>query len=384
MKLASHFFISFLLTLITSVYANPARAMTCEEVHIVASARVVNSNLLETRYKLDEAKVGSPKLNLNPVQSVSLVGELLYDRLTFSFAEQMPVNARFAINLSKDNFVHIATFGLNSSSHAKLVDHLKKENIDKLLSSIPYLFRNKYFEVTALTDAKGYNYLKITPVFAWELSFPVTSHVLTGFATRETDLIRPYQGQLISPHEKIRLDLMEQKTCQQTFATCGLASFLKTAIPKGMNISERQLLELTNTFRIKELEEVFGANPGLSLAQLAKFLSSLGEKLNFTVKEVQIKGPADLAAFEKSVIAAANGSGIDVIVNYASPLVGRPGGGHFTPIGGFNRVTKEVLLSEVNIAMNPAFWVHITNLFKAMSPQEPGASARGYMVINWN
>lgn len=384
MKSVSHFLISLSIFAASSVCGTFSLAMTCEDVHLAGQTRVASANLVETRYLINEVIVAEPKLNLNPIQAVSLVGEMLFDRLAFTIANKLPVNSRFAINLSKDNYIHIVTYGLPTPAHTKLVETLQRMEVDKLLSNIPVLFRNKYFEVSVASDSHGYNYLKILPMFAWELSFPLQSHILTGFATKQTDLVRPYTSQLISPHEKIREDLMQQKTCQQTFATCGLASFLKTAIPKGMNISEKQLLELTNTFRIKELEEVFGSNPGLSLTQLAKFLTGLGRQLNFSVTEVQIKGPADMVEFEKAVIAAANGKGVDVIVNYASPVVGRPGGGHFTPIGGFNTFTKEVLLSEVNIAMNPPFWVHVKNLFNAMMPQKVGDSSRGYIIINWN
>ena len=384
MKSISRFLVLMSIVLVGSFQQNVAVAMSCEDLHIVSRARVVSANLTEIRYKIEESDINSPKLNLNPVQSVEAVREMLYERLSFFIGKELPTNSRVAINLSKDNYIHIATYGLDSVAHAKLVDQLKKVGVEKLLSNLPFLFRNKYFEISVLSESNGYSYLKITPVFAWELSFPLQSHVLTGFATKQTDLIRPYTPHLISPHEKIREDLMQQKTCQQTFATCGLASFLKTALPKDINISERQLLELTNTFRIKELEEVFGSNPGLSLSQLAKFLSSLGEKLQFTVTEIKIKGPADLVEFEKAVVSAASGNHVDVIVNYSSPVVGRPGGGHFTPIGGFNRSSKEVLLSEVNIAMNPPFWVHINNLFKAMMPKTLGDAQRGYIIINWN
>lgn len=361
----------FSLLLIFSLNTASA-AVRCEAYFSDAPTR---SSVL----KLSEDQILAPKdLSLDPQHSVRVVGQTLKQTLAEADLRFLPPDSIFAINLSKDGQIHLVTQSLTESQHQQLLVLLRTKNVEVLMSNIPILFRNKYYEVQLSP-------LSVVAKFARDLSFPIESQILNGFATRQTEKVRPFQSDIKRPGEKIRDDLMRQTLIQDTLATCGLASVLKIFSPRQIKTTESELLKNVKDFGIREINEMFGADPGLGLSDLAKLLIALGHRHGFSVREVTVTSAADQAEFSKvAEIAATQGSGTDVIVNYASPGVGRPGGGHFTPVGGFNSKTNEVLLSEVNLAFNPAFWVKQDVLVQSMEPPSAGAKPRGYLVIEWN
>lgn len=119
------------------------------------------------------------------------------------------------------------------------------------------------------------------------------------------------------------------------------------------------------------------------MSDAAKLLQILGRRHGFSVCEIKVTTAEDVAQLEKVARLAAEGKYTDVIVNYHSPAVGRPGGGHFTPLAGYNSKTKEILLGEVNLAMNPEFWTNQKTLIDAMLATSGANEPRGFLVITW-
>lgn len=371
------FKMTFWLLALNVVFAQPTWAQSCRDLF-------QKNELHETKFQLNEEQIQSAHVViLAPLESTKAVSETFKTLLQNSDLKFLPIHSRFAVNLSRLHQIHLVSEGLNAAQHQQLLTFFKINNVEQILLGVPILFRNRYFEVEIRSHGSNATKIDVQPKLAWDLKVPLESQIITGFASRSTDKIRPYQPSLKNRAERIRADLLVPRFTQETLATCGLASVIKVFKPRKIKYSEIELLQFVEVQGIREIQHIFSSDPGLSLSQAAKLLQILGREHGFSVKEVVITSDDDAAEFAKMARLAAEGRNIDVIVNYYSPVVGRPGGGHFTPVAGYNAKTNEVLLGEVNLAMNPPFWTHEKILIEAMWTQNPKDPPRGYLVITW-
>ena len=369
------FSVGVLLALLT---APPVWSQSCQNLFR-------QNEIHESKFQLSQKQSSMPALvNVAPLESTMAVNDV-FKKLLQSAADLkfLPIGSRFAVHLSRQNHIHLVSEGLTDKQHLQLLTFLQVSHTEQILLGVPMLFRNRYFEVEVQSHGPRTIKAEVTPKLAWDLKVPVKSQVITGFASVATDKIRPFDPATKNPAEKIRKELFDPRFTQETFATCGLASLIKVFKPRQIKYTELELLKIVESSGIREIQQIFSSDPGLTLSQAAKLLQILGRQHGFTVTEVKVTSDEDVAEFAKVAALASEGKNTDVIVNYYSPFVGRPGGGHFTPIAGYNPKTKEVLLGEVNLAMNPSFWTHQKTMVDAMNSQSPTDPIRGYLVINW-
>ncbi len=305
------------------------------------------------------------------------------------FASQM-IDAKIAINLSPRGTLHVVSRGLTKIQHDELMKFIEREQIDHLLAGIPNFLRNKYFEVKIDKKENGQHTVTSETKFSWQLSFAVDSQLRSGFAIENnpaTDLkrIRPFIERSSLSTYPIRTDLLSQRRSQDTLVTCGLSSLAQVLNAKGIPVGERELLRLTESLGIKTKADIFGNHPGLELSQLAQLITQLGKRYNFTVTMRKMEGEEDTAKFNEIVRRSSEGlAKVDIILNYHSPEIGRPGHGHFSPVAGFDIRTNELLVSETNLTANPPFWVELSAMLNAMKASAHSAEGpRGYIVIEW-
>jgi hypothetical protein len=71
-----------------------------------------------------------------------------------------------------------------------------------------------------------------------------------------------------------------------------------------------------------------------------------------------------------------------LIVNYSREILGQVGGGHFSPLGAYDRNTDRFLIMDVARYKYPPAWVKATDLWDAMNTDDLDAKAkRGYVVV---
>lgn len=345
----------------------------------IDKASLQQSLVTELSLSIDPARPFQ-KLNWLPEQAreqARLGLKVLFEKVDLANLHQ---GARIVLNLSPKDKLHVVSQGLNPQAQTALRTLIEGPEILNLLRNIPPAFRNKYFEIYRELNLVEKGRVQVQAKFAWELSIAVQSQLLSGFAqdssTHVRSIAKKHQSDLI------RQDLIRIKVSQESLVTCGLASLTQVLTARGIKITEDQILDLTESIGVKKKADIFGPTPGLELAQLEQVAVALGKKYSFTIAKKYVRSQSELDEFVKSAKLAAEGKNVDVIVNYNSPVVSRPGAGHFSPVGGVNRITNEILLSETNLAANPAYWVQSNKIFEAMvSPAAEGP--RGYLLINW-
>lgn len=364
------FFISLILTSIC--LANPPR---CESFFSEDLIRSDIISLLQTEV---------PKVHgfTNPLQTRQIIVGQLRRVISRSLNELPHKNFKIALNLSFKENLHILSEGLSSAEHQQVLQFLKDKNIEMILSSLPNVVRNKYFEIHIFETPEKTRAVEIKTLFAWQISFPLKAQTESGFAQTQDQTVRPFNRSEINKSETVRTNLLQQKRSQETYYTCGLSSLTQILSARNIPVTERELLEMVHEFKIKTSTEFFGKDPGLTINQLYQLALSLGERYQFKVHLYTQDSADNQAVFDYAARVAAQGGRIDVVANYNSPVVGRPGAGHFSPIGGYNSQTKEILLSETNLAANPPFWVSQNDLFAAM--MKDSETVRGFLVIEWD
>eukprot|EP00933_Yihiella_yeosuensis_P020278 TRINITY_DN16287_c0_g3_i1.p1 TRINITY_DN16287_c0_g3~~TRINITY_DN16287_c0_g3_i1.p1 ORF type:complete len:277 (+),score=39.44 TRINITY_DN16287_c0_g3_i1:35-832(+) len=122
-------------------------------------------------------------------------------------------------------------------------------------------------------------------------------------------------------------------------------------------------------------------------------MSLLGEWLkaqNFSIETVSA-GEIDEKVFRSDIEAAFPPSADKgheerrhLLVNYSRSTVGQRmfSGGHYAPIGGFQRASDKVLLLEVNSWRYPSVWVDLPLLWEATHTRVGNGKWRGYLRIS--
>lgn len=336
----------------------------------------------QTQFAQPELAHDSNAKPTNSIEVLLQIQQKIREKLSQTSFSGLPKNFKFAISYSREKNIHIVSHQLNQNEHNKLINILFQVEINLHMAQIPYFLRNKYFEVS-VQQSLNHSELNVVYKFANDLSFPIESQFITGFAQTRTDQIRPHHPAMSLPDDRIKHSLQNLSVTQDTLATCGLASICKVLAQKNIQLDESKMLELSQALGIKSFSEILGSTPGLELSQLASLLSNIGQQFGFRVRQVLVRNPQDVNELKRLAKLVVTNGDVDLILNYFSPAIGRPGGGHFSPIAGFNSKTNEILMSEVNSAMNPSFWTSAERLTQAMLPSESNPLGRGYIVIEW-
>ncbi len=297
--------------------------------------------------------------------------------------------AVFAFDLSFSNKFELVSRGLSPEQHETLLNTISRKGVLKRLMRIPNRMRMKYIEVRRDPDSGEFLFAFKLPR---ELDIPFRSHARTHFAEVEREDLKFFRpkGQTGTQPDaqvngvQIREDLMAMKHAQQTMATCSLAAGCRVLNARGHEADEWQLLEFA--LKLKSREDFFvGNDAGLSLndfVRVLKLYQTMSE-VSFQLELHEIHDPSllELEAFRNQIRKAVQmGSGVDMIVNFWSPLIGRPGGGHFVPVGGYDPSNDMVLISETNLTSNSPYWISVQSLFQASISQE--SATRGYLIIH--
>lgn len=326
-----------------------------------------------------EASTTAPAHEVLPSQMrASIVRELTTEFQIFR--EQHPnLETEVSLNLSASGRLSLQTKPENTPLEAALQYFITTSDVYRILERVPLIIRNKFF---VISFGAGQS-LSIRNVFPWERDPFFTAVLRSGFAQTDTDVVRRYQG----PEAGTRMNssLVNQIISQETYVTCGLTSIKKILNARGIEMDEEELLSLADYHGIKSAVDVLlSANQGFELHQLKRLLDLLGPEYGFSVRMVEQDSElSSLANFASDILRAARGENTDIILNYYSPGIGRPGKGHYSPVGGFSPSTSEVLVSEVNLVSNPPFWVKLLALFSALTNADDETALRGYLVLEW-
>lgn len=86
----------------------------------------------------------------------------------------------------------------------------------------------------------------------------------------------------------------------------------------------------------------------------------------------------------RAAVAAAAGSSVDpaLIVSYDRRVLGQTGEGHYSPIGGYNRTSDQVLVLDVARFKYPPHWVPLPLLYAATRPHDAATGRpRGWVLL---
>jgi glutathione gamma-glutamylcysteinyltransferase len=175
--------------------------------------------------------------------------------------------------------------------------------------------------------------------------------------------------------------LAQQFHTQADPAYCGLGSLVCALNALGIDPGRRwkgswrwfseELLDCC-----KPLDDV--RRSGLTLSDVACLARCSGADVT-----VRHAAQADVAAFREHLReAATTNDGPVLIVNYSRSAVGQTGGGHFSPIAGFDATTDQALVLDTARFKYPPHWMPIELLLAAMQEQDPDTGrSRGWLLL---
>lgn len=91
-----------------------------------------------------------------------------------------------------------------------------------------------------------------------------------------------------------------------------------------------------------------------------------------------------MAEFEREIekVCGAEGEGSVMAVSYSRKALGQTGSGHFSPIGGYCKSSKRVLVMDVARFKYPSYWVTLEDLFNSLTPVDAATGQpRGFSVL---
>lgn len=116
---------------------------------------------------------------------------------------------------------------------------------------------------------------------------------------------------------------------------------------------------------------------GMTLEQLAGAMRWHGAEVTAV-----FAGASTSAAFREAVSDAVTDEDVMIAVNYRRDAMNQPGGGHFSPIAGYDTETDSVLILDVARYRYPPIWVKIDDLMTAMRKiDSDSGKTRGWLVV---
>jgi len=117
---------------------------------------------------------------------------------------------------------------------------------------------------------------------------------------------------------------------------------------------------------------------GMTLEQLAGAIRWHGAEV-----VVIFAGKGTAQQFREMITEAMTDRELMIAVNYRRDALGQPGGGHFSPIGGYDAETDSVLILDVARYRYPPIWVKIDDLMTAMRKVDSDSGkTRGWLIVS--
>ncbi len=116
---------------------------------------------------------------------------------------------------------------------------------------------------------------------------------------------------------------------------------------------------------------------GLQLRQLAQVLRSHG----LTVETRVVDENLSARSIRRELVENLATRDDFVLVNYSRKVLGQPGGGHISPLGGYDEHSDSFLIMDVNPNRAPWVWVGAEALINAMRTFDT-VENRGYLLIS--
>jgi glutathione gamma-glutamylcysteinyltransferase len=175
--------------------------------------------------------------------------------------------------------------------------------------------------------------------------------------------------------------LVAQFHTQADPAWCGLGSLVTTLNALGVDPGrawrgpwrhfDEQLLICCDAIRS-------AAEGGLTLTEVACVAVANGAEVHTF--------PADagtLDAFRADLTrSATSAEGPFAVVNYARPVLGQTGSGHFSPVGAVHAARDLALILDVARFKYPPHWVPVERLWRAMHEVDPASGGpRGWLLV---
>ena len=120
------------------------------------------------------------------------------------------------------------------------------------------------------------------------------------------------------------------------------------------------------------------ASEGLTLSEVACLAACNGADARPFVAGEQHQG-----RFREALLASVRApSGPFVVANYARPVLGQTGTGHFSPLAAVHEPTDQVLVLDVARFKYPPHWVPLERFYRAMHAMDPqSGTSRGWMTL---
>jgi len=174
--------------------------------------------------------------------------------------------------------------------------------------------------------------------------------------------------------------LIEQFHTQSEPAFCGLGSLVVVLNALGVDpqrvwqgswrwFSEELLDCCTPLDRVRE--------HGLTIDEFARLARCNGAS-------AEVHRPTGDVEELRTIVAAATRTSLEpaLTVSYSRRSLGQTGGGHFSPIGGYDSASDHVLILDVARFKYPPYWVPLPQLYGATRPVDPATGAsRGWVAL---
>ena len=90
---------------------------------------------------------------------------------------------------------------------------------------------------------------------------------------------------------------------------------------------------------------------------------------------------SNLDLFETAIMATSQVEDFGSIINLSRQTLDQTGGGHFTPVGGYNAKTRKVLLLDTARFKYPPHWVDIELLYESIKALRGDGEPRGFIML---
>jgi hypothetical protein len=159
-------------------------------------------------------------------------------------------------------------------------------------------------------------------------------------------------------------------------------------LPPGMDPVFARYTQSTffddQTVSVKTRDQFFGKpkapgakpSPGLELRELHDILRAHGLDTQLRVADDKLADDV----IRRELIANLSTPDDYVVVNFFRPALGQTGGGHFSPLGAYDKKSDSFLLLDVNPNGHTWVWVPAPLLIKAMRTADNNEN-RGYVLI---
>lgn len=157
-------------------------------------------------------------------------------------------------------------------------------------------------------------------------------------------------------------------------------------LPKGWDATFEKYTQrnvFINSKKVKSKQEVLGrplengkSDFGFQLRQLHSFLIAHNLDVDLRV----VSDTFDSQKIKTEIINNLKTANDFVVINYKRQAMGQKGGGHFSPLGAYDKVSDSFLIMDVNSHQEPWVWISSKDLIASMRTFDT-IENRGYLLI---